>query len=89
MHFPWALMRMMDGAKVSRAEWPEGTWLALKKRGGFSNRDLAYLYIRFPDATVAPWTVNNFDLLADDWYDLVPVGMESKKGIEARNALSS
>lgn len=72
MNFSWALLRLIDGAKVSREEWPEGTWLALQTPDKKSKMDHAYLFIRFPDCTLAPWTVSNFDLLANDWYDLSP-----------------
>lgn len=70
MHFGWAVMRLRDGARVSRGDWPSDCWLFLYQPKKGSEIDHGFLVLRMPDGSLASWSLSHFDVLADDWYDL-------------------
>lgn len=69
--FAWALLRLVDGAAVTRVEWGN-QWVKLQEPDSKSKMKNRYLYKRLPNATLVPWVPDQLDLLADDWYDLSP-----------------
>lgn len=68
----WAIRRMKEGAKVTRAGWNgAGQFLKLQVPDEHSKMRKPYVYISPVDGELVPWIASQTDLLAEDWEEVV------------------
>ena len=68
----WAIQRMKEGAKVTRAGWNgAGQFLKLQVPDEHSKMRKPYVYISPVDGELVPWLASQTDLLAEDWEEVV------------------
>ncbi len=72
-YFGWALDRLQEGRRVSRAGWNEkGQWLKLQVPDSHSANTLPYIWIHTVTGDRVPWAASHTDLLAMDWVEAGP-----------------
>lgn len=77
--FSDALDSLKLGAKVRRRGWNGvGLWLELQRPDADSRMTLPYIFLSYPQGSVAypaggrvPWLPSQTDLLAGDWMEVV------------------
>ena len=63
--FAGAVSFMLEGKRVTRAEWNDIRWYCLLKD------DILCIHKAGESGeTVRPWTISNGDLAGEDWYEL-------------------
>jgi hypothetical protein len=74
MNFGLALECLKKGQRVTSGRWPKGVYLRFvpgdsvrTSSGKTQYRLLPYIQITTVDGDRVPWTVNQTDLLAEDW----------------------
>jgi hypothetical protein len=66
-----AIVRMRDGAKVSRRNWNgPGQFLELQVPDAHSKMTLPYIFINTVTGDRVPWLASQTDILANDWYEV-------------------
>jgi len=70
--FGWAIRRMEDGGKVTRAGWNgKNMWLAIMKPGIGSDMTLPYIFMCTGTGDSVPWLASQTDMLATDWGEVI------------------
>jgi len=75
MNFGEALVLLKRGDTLARSGWNgKGMWLKLQRPDAHSKMTLPYVYIEYPQGSVAypdgcrvPWFASQTDLLSEDW----------------------
>lgn len=68
MNFGWAIQRMKEGERVSRAGWNgRGMWLAIHTPGEDEPISVPFIYMCTVDSKNVPWLASQTDVLAEDW----------------------
>lgn len=66
--FGQALAEMKKGKKVSRRGWgSRAMWVHIQNPDKKSKMQRPYIYIKYGDGLLVPWTPNQIDLLKEDW----------------------
>ena len=64
----WAVERLHNGNKVSRAGWNgKGLWIELQRPDADSKMTLPYVFMKTVTGETVPWLCSQSDLLAVDW----------------------
>ena len=71
--FEDALTAMRSGHRVAREGWNgRGMWVFLQLPGQQSKMTLPYLAMKTVDDQLVPWLASQTDLLAEDWFTVLP-----------------
>lgn len=75
--FGEAINRLKKGATVAREHWNgKNQSLGLQKPDANSANSLPYIYIITVEGERVPWVASQTDMLADDWFVVVPAPQE-------------
>lgn len=80
MNFAAAMVQVLDGAPMRRQSWPAGDQIQVQTPDEFSKMTQPYLYLNTDDNIRIPYVMNQSDIFAQDWVDvigdMVPSGVD-------------
>lgn len=72
--FGEAIRRLKAGLTVYRDGWNgKGMWLGLQIPDAHSKMGLPYIYMSTVGGKLVPWLASQSDMLAEDWYQGLPI----------------